>query len=240
MALDLQDQWRHMKTLNPRIPAAWSWPLALLLMPALLAVGCSKSLKSVVIPPLSKVDVTPATDTLQIGQMHVLVGTAYDLSSVLVTVPFDWTSTDPAVASVNLAGQVTGRTEGTTLIIAAAGSMSDTALVAVYPDTGWIAQTSNAIENLYGVHFRPDGRSGWAVGSGGLVLSTTDAGVTWSRQAPSNFTLNAVWFWSDDDGCVAGKGGTILRSNRLLDGTLALQSLDGPHAACESPERLRV
>ena len=219
-----------MKPSTARIPAAYSRPLLLLLALASLAAGCSKSAKTVVVPPLSKVDLTPATDTLQIGQVHVLTGTAYDLSSAVVSVPFDWTSTDPAVATVSTTGRVTGQSEGATLIIAAAGGLSDSTLVAVYPDTGWIAQTSNASENLYGVHFRPDGHNGWAVGSGGLILSTTDAGVTWSRQAPSFFTLNAVWFWSDDDGCVAGNAGTILKSKRLLDGTLSWTRADSVFA----------
>ncbi len=230
MALDLHAQWRHMKTPPPMNPAVRALPLVLAMALAVLAVGCSKNMKPVVIPPLSKVDVTPATDTVQVGQVHVLTAVAYDLSSTVVAVPFDWTSTNPAVATVNIAGRVTGRAEGTTLVIAAAGSMSDTSLIAVFPDTGWVAQTSNAIENLYGVHFRPDGQNGWAVGSGGLILSTTDAGITWTRQTPSNFTLNAVWFWTDDDGCVAGNGGTILTSKRLLDGTLSWTRSDSVFA----------
>ena len=222
-----------MTTLTPMIPAAWPrLPVLLIAVLTLgcLAAGCAKSVTPIVIPPLSRVDLTPTPDTLQIGQVHVFTATAYDLSSVVVSVPFDWTSTDPSVATVNLAGRVTGKNEGTALIIAEAGGMSDTALVAVYPDTGWIAQTSNASENLYGVHFRPDGRNGWAVGSGGLILSTTDAGVTWTRQLPSIFTLNAVWFWSDDNGCVAGNGGTILNSRRNLDGSLSWTRADSVFA----------
>lgn len=209
-----------MKPITSMIPPAWSRSLALAMSLA-LAAGCAKSTKPVVVPPLLSVVVTPAADTLQVGQVHGFTAVATDLSSTVVSVPFNWTSSEPAIATVNLLGQVRGEGEGTALIVAEAGGMSDTALVAVYPDTGWIAQTSNAIENLYGVHFRPDGRNGWAVGSGGLILSTTDAGVTWTRQTPTNFTLNAVWFWGDDDGCVAGNGGTILKSKRLLDGTLS-------------------
>ena len=78
-------------------------------------------------------------------------------------------------------GNVTGQGEGTAIIYAAAGGFRDSAFITVYPDTGWIIQVSNATEDLYGVFFQPDGRSGWAVGSGGLILRTTDAGVNWTR-----------------------------------------------------------
>ncbi len=220
-----------MKIPTPIPTAALARPLVLLLALALLVAGCGKPVKPVVIPPLSKVDLAPPADTIQVGQVHLLIGTAFDLSSAVVQVPFAWTSTDPAVATVSPVGFVTGQSEGSTIVIAAAGGFSDSTLVAVYPDTGWIAQTSNAIENLYGVHFRPDGHNGWAVGSGGLILSTTDAGVTWSRQVPSSFTLNAVWFWTDDDGCVAGNAGTILKSTRLLDGSLSWARADSVFAS---------
>ena len=168
--------------------------LALLLVLAALGAGCAKSTRPVVVPPLSRVDVIPSADTLQVGQIRVFTAVAYDTNSTVVSVPFTWSSTAPAVASVNILGQVAALGEGTALIIAAAGSLSDTALVAVYPDTGWIAQTSNATEDLHGIHIRPDGRHGYAVGSAGLILSTSDAGATWAWTTPSNFTLNAVWF----------------------------------------------
>ena len=213
-----------MKTLPTMFPNGASRPLArplaLLLVLATLGAGCAKSTKPSVVPPLSRVDVIPSTDTLQVGQIRAFTAVAYDTSGTVVSVPFTWSSSDPAVASVNILGQAAALSEGTALIVAAAGSLSDTALVAVYPDTGWVAQTSNALEDLHGVHFRPDGRNGWAVGNGGLILSTTDAGAQWTRTTPSNFTLNAVWFWSDDDGCVAGNGGTLLLSLRALDGSL--------------------
>jgi photosystem II stability/assembly factor-like uncharacterized protein len=210
-----------MKPMTSIIPQGWFRPLALSLALAAAAVGCSKPSKPVVVPPLSSVVVTPAADTLQFGEIHALSAVATDLSSNVVSVPFSWSSSNPGIASVDVLGQVLGVGEGTALIVAEAGGLSDSCIVAVYPDTGWVAQTSNASENLNGVHFRPDGRNGWAVGSGGLILATTDAGVTWTRQTPSTFTLNSVWFWSDDDGCVAGNGGTILKSKRLLDGTLS-------------------
>ena len=220
-----------MKGKTSMIPIAWSRSLALSLALVALIAGCSKPSKPIVIPPLKSVVVTPAADTLQFGEVHALGAVATDLSDNVVSVPFNWTTTAPAIATVNFLGQIRGVGEGTALVIAAAGGLSDTCIVAVYPDTGWVAQTSNGSENLYGVHFRPNARTGWAVGSGGLILSTIDAGVTWTRQTPTTFTLNAVWFWSDDDGCVAGNGGTILKSHRNLDGTLGWVRADSVFAS---------
>jgi len=220
-----------MKPMTSMILAAWSRALALGLALAALATGCSKPSKPIVTPPLKSVVVTPAADTLQFGELHTLTAVATDLSDNVVNVSFTWISSNPAIASVNVLGQVQGEGEGSALVVAEAGGKSDTCFVAVYPDTGWITETSNAIEDLNGVCFRPDGRNGWAVGSGGLILTTTDAGVTWTRQTPSIFALNAVWFRGDDDGVVVGNGGTILLSKRQLDGTLAWARADSVFAS---------
>jgi photosystem II stability/assembly factor-like uncharacterized protein len=185
---------------------------------AVLAPGCAKSTKPKVVPPLSKVVLTPPLDTLQVDQLATFTATAYDTNLVPVTVAFEWTSTNPYAASVNIVGQVKAHNEGTALIIAAAGGKSDTSLVAVYPDTGWIAQTSNANEDLNGVFFRPDGQTGWAVGAAGLLLSTVDAGATWRRDLLTNFTLNGVVFWTDVYGIVVGNGGTVLLSGPSVPG----------------------
>lgn len=195
--------------------------LALLLLLAAVAPGCSKSTKPVVLPPIRSVTVTPDTDTLQVGQIKAFTTVVVDTNNVAVSVPIDWTTSNTAIATVDIAGQVRAQSEGTALIVAEVGGKSDTATVAVFPDTGWIAQTSNAIENLEGVFFQPDGRTGWAVGAGGLLLSTADAGGHWSRQLLSSFQLNAVWFWDADHGCIVGNGGTVLISGRAFDGSLA-------------------
>lgn len=194
--------------------------LALLLACA-LAPGCAKSTQPHLSPPVKSVELLPAADTLQIGQVHGFTTVVLDTNNVPVTVPINWTTSNVLIASVNIAGQVRGQSEGTASIVAEAGGKSDTALVAVFPDTGWIAQTSNAIENLQGVFFQPDGRTGWAVGAGGLLLSTSDAGENWGRQLLSTFQLNAVWFWDADHGCIVGNGGTVLISSRRFDGSLA-------------------
>jgi photosystem II stability/assembly factor-like uncharacterized protein len=187
--------------------------LAAVLAFAALAGGCSKPTQPIVIPPIAKVVLTPATDTLQVGQGAVFTATAYDTSLVAVSVPIDWSSSSPAVATVNISGHVLAQGEGTALLIAAVGGKSDTSTVAVFPDTGWIAQTSNALEDLHGVFFQPDGRTGWIAGGAGLILTTYDAGLTWTRQLPTTFSLNAVWFMDGMNGCVVGNSGTVLTSD---------------------------
>ena len=69
---------------------------------------------------------------------------------------------------------------------------------------------------LNSVHFTRDGRRGWAVGSeslgsGGIVLASTDGGASWATQARSAEWLNRVRFADDGaHGWAVGKQGTIL------------------------------
>src|SRR5207249_5193895 len=66
---------------------------------------------------------------------------------------------------------------------------------------------------LEGVAF-PITASGFAVGSGGRILHTTDTGITWTDQTSgTSANLNDVSFVSDAlTGIVAGEGGIILRT----------------------------
>ena len=83
----------------------------------------------------------------------------------------------------------------------------------VYPTTaGWVVQTSNAAEDLHDVFCDPEGRLVWVVGSGGLVLSSTDAGASWTRRTPSTYDLYGVWFTSATEGWAVGDFGTVLHT----------------------------
>jgi len=183
---------------------------------ALMAQGCeSKSPTRPVLPPLSRVVVTPSSDTVQVGEVRVFTAIAYDtLGAAVPNAGFDWTSTDTRVVTINGQGRALGVGEGTAFVIAAAGGFSDSATVAVFPDTGWILQPSNANgANLNGVFFQPDGQSGWAVGAGGKIVHTTDTGVDWAAQVSnSGFTLNSVWFTTASEGWVVGAAGTVLHT----------------------------
>ena len=60
--------------------------------------------------------------------------------------------------------------------------------------------------------FFVDARKGWAVGSGGTILTTADGGSTWTAQTSgTNRDLSAIQFLSDGArGWVVGARGTIL------------------------------
>ena len=169
------------------------------------------------LPPLSAVVVSPTTDTLRIGERHQFTAVAYDTGGNVVSgAGFQWISGDPTVFTVTSSGRVAGVGDGTAWLYAQAGGFRDSASVFVYPDSGWIVQTSNTSRKLNGVFFLSDGREGWAVGDAGTIVHTTDAGVTWRTQtSQASANLNGVFFADPDTGWVVGGLGTVLRtSNR--------------------------
>lgn len=200
--------------MRPRRPAA----LLLLALAALaLFAGCSSATRVVVpnpLPPLSAVEVSPDTDTLRVGEDRQFSAVAYDtLGQPVPGAGFQWTSGDPGVFTVTLSGRVTAVGDGVAWLYAQAGGYRDSASVFVYPDSGWIVQTSNTSRNLNGVFFMPDGREGWAVGDLGTIMHTTDAGATWRNQvSQSSANLNAVFFAHPDTGWVVGNLGTVLKT----------------------------
>jgi len=215
-----------MKIVQPLHPVAVRSLVGLcLIAPTLLAAGCSgKGTTSIVIPPLSRVvisigaDTTVVQDTLNVGVHVDFDATAYDLSGNPVPgLPFTWRSTLQQVFAVNRDGRVLGVGEGEALLIADISGVADTVDVLVLPGTsGWALQTSNWSAPLNDVYFDPDGRHGWAVGDGGAVLATTDAGVTWTREESHTlFNLNAVWFTGANDGWAVGNAGMAVHT---LDG----------------------
>jgi photosystem II stability/assembly factor-like uncharacterized protein len=138
---------------------------------------------------------------------------AVDTSGHPYTGALNWVSGNEGVFVVGSTGLVTAVGEGTALLIVSGGGKADTASVLVYPTVaGWLVQTSNATEDLYDVFFDTAGRLGWAVGGGGVVLSTTDAGANWTRQLPTTFTLRGVWFTNAQEGWAVGHGGTVLHT----------------------------
>jgi photosystem II stability/assembly factor-like uncharacterized protein len=183
---------------------------------AIAAAGCSKSNPTAptIMPPLSAVILTPTTDTLQVGQFAKFTATALDTLGVEVSNPtFTWSSSNPNVFTVDGFGQVHARSEGFGLLTAAAGGHADTSTVSVIVQTGWYPQVSNISTDLNAVFFQSDRRTGWAVGNGGRIIATTDAGLTWASQTSNtSFNLNAVYFTNVDSGWVAGTAGIILHT----------------------------
>lgn len=55
----------------------------------------------------------------------------------------------------------------------------------------WQVQTTGVTENLNSVFFI-DENTGWAVGSGGRIIATTNGGTLWAQQV-SYSNLGATW-----------------------------------------------
>lgn len=183
-----------------------------------LLAGCGKATNPVApngttIPPLASVTLSMHADTLDVGDTRQFTAVALDTTHAPYTGALDWASTNKSVFVVGPTGRVTAIGEGTALLIVSGGGKADTASVLVYPTVaGWSTQASNASEDLYDVFFDGAGRLGWVVGSGGVVLSTPDAGATWTRRTPTAFTLHGVWFTSAQEGWAVGNGGTVLHT----------------------------
>jgi photosystem II stability/assembly factor-like uncharacterized protein len=78
--------------------------------------------------------------------------------------------------------------------------------------TGWVRQNPAYENTLYAVDFA-DANVGLAVGSGGLILQTTDGGATWAQRASgTTVTLHDVAFFDAMRALAIGEGGTILKT----------------------------
>lgn len=181
------------------------------------AAGCSSSTTAPPppLPPISRVDLQPAADSLTVGDSFFFVPTAYDTNDVaLAGIKFTWTSTVPGVVSVASNGAATAIGEGSTLVIASVGGQSDTSAIYVAgQQAGWYTQTSSTARNLYGVWFQPDGRTGFAVGALGTIVATGDAGAHWtSITSGTPNDLNSVFFTSTSVGWAVGDAGVVLKT----------------------------
>jgi len=75
---------------------------------------------------------------------------------------------------------------------------------------GWFTQSSGTTAHLLSVDFIDAGR-GWAVGTGGTILATTNGGATWSAQTSG--TTEVLWrvaFPDATHGWAVGENGAIL------------------------------
>jgi photosystem II stability/assembly factor-like uncharacterized protein len=161
-------------------------------------------------PPLSALVISPATDTLQGSETQQFTAQAYDTLGAPITAPLAWYSTNTNIFTVNTGGLVTGRGEGSANLVVSSGGRSDTAIVYVFPDTGWILQPAGGA-SLNGVFALADGRNGWAVGDGGRILRTVNAGASWGQEiSNTGYNLNGVWF-TTSEGWAVGDQSTVLR-----------------------------
>lgn len=73
-------------------------------------------------------------------------------------------------------------------------------------------QTSHTQSTLLSIQF-PTPQQGWAVGSGGTILKTTDSGKKWKRVVSGTTTLlTSVFFADSSNGWVTGAGGWLSRT----------------------------
>lgn len=162
-------------------------------------------------PPLSNLVISPATDTLQGSETQQFTAQAYDTLGALISVPLNWISTNTNVFRVTTSGLVEGRGEGSANLIVSSGGKADTAVIYVFPDTGWIAQPGSGA-SLNATFFLPSGQDGFAVGDGGRILRTANAGASWGQEASHvSANLNGVWFTSDGSVWAAGDGSSVMQ-----------------------------
>ena len=178
--------------------------------------GCdTKSSPTAPAVPLSRVVLSPAVDTLQVGAQAQFTATAYDtLGNVVTGVGFQWSSGDSRIFTVSGGGRVTGVGEGSAPLFVQSGGQRDTSWVTVFTDIGWVRQASGTSSELNAVFFQADGRTGVAVGAGGTIVRTTDAGATWSRPpSGTTFNLNGLWFSTASEGWAVGSNGTVVHTS---------------------------
>ena len=87
--------------------------------------------------PVTKVEVTPTTKEIFRGQTASFTAKAFNSDNEDVTsdVSFQWTTTDPTIATVDANGTVTGKSIGTTQVISSAEGLIAQAEIHVSPDT---------------------------------------------------------------------------------------------------------
>jgi hypothetical protein len=192
---------------------------------ALSLAGCSVS-------GLDSIQVSPATQTLGVGQTTQLIvtgtyGNGNHLRTQTVTTGVTWTSSSPGVATVNSTGMVTAVNGGTTTITATAmafnGTITSTAGVTVTGSTGGTTGGSGAgILSLTiipsGIVFGSLTQSGQflAIGTFSTAPTVRDLtnSVTWFTSAPNVFPIttnnsNAPGGGTQNGGVVSAYGSSV-------------------------------
>jgi photosystem II stability/assembly factor-like uncharacterized protein len=91
----------------------------------------------------------------------------------------------------------------------------------------WEAQSSGTLAWLRAVYF-VDERRGWAVGSKGALLVTTDGGQTWAvRRAPTEDTLRDVYFVNEQAGWLVCDRSIYLLKTKEEPRSYLLRTTDG-------------
>lgn len=185
-------------------------------------------------PPLTPL---PSALTLTVPTSQQALGATFAFSSNVAdpanALTYRWEFGDGATSSlanpshgyskpgVYTVGLTVTNEAGATLSTSSSVAVADLAIVQgkacrSAPDAGWCWQRplpqGNTILDITFV----DDTHGWAVGEGGTVLATTDAGVTWRAQlSGTDLSLTKVFFTNTQVGWIASTNGQLLKT---LDG----------------------
>jgi uncharacterized protein YjdB len=195
-------------------------PRALLLIALVLPIaGCTNSL-------VDSLAVTPATQSLSVGQTVQLTatgttghGSGHPSTTQDVTDTATWTSSSPAVASVNSTGLVTALTAGTTTITASmsgyTGTIAASAAVTVTASSG----TGGASGIVTSLAILPSSQSVAVPNETTqfLAIGTTSTGAT------VNLTSQVAWSTSSTQ--IATIGGSTGLATALTQGTVTVIAL---------------
>ncbi|MYD93782.1 MAG: hypothetical protein F4Y02_08830 [Chloroflexi bacterium] len=145
---------------------------------------------AVVMQSASSATVSPATDTIAVGDTLRLAADAFEANGQRVeSAEFTWASSDESVATVDASGLVRGIAESTTSITATAGSAQGTARITVasphYAPPSAGRPTWTLTSSFHRTQQTSRTSSGLAVASG----SSTTGGVGGSESRPTCSTL---------------------------------------------------
>lgn len=95
------------------------------------AGGVTGQTTATVAAQVTRVTVSPPTATVSVGQSQTFTAQAFDRNANLLTRTFDWSSSNPPIATVTAAGVATGVSAGATSIVAATGGVQGAATLTV-------------------------------------------------------------------------------------------------------------
>lgn len=137
-------------------------------------------------PALSSITVSPATPSVSVGNSGQFSFTALDQFGAPFATTVGWSSSDPAVATINASGLATALAIGTTTITAASGAINGTALLTVTPAPVLTTITVSPATPLVA--------SGTAQQFAATALdqfgATVTAAITWSSSNPAVATID--------------------------------------------------
>ncbi len=204
---------------------------------ALATLACSSGLQEPAIGPVQSIRITPDSMDLPLGTAARLE--AFPLDSTGAFHPTDdvtWLSSDPAIASVNDTGGVSGLAAGTVIISAVAGGIEGISRVRVGPAPVIALATDSVTFDAVAGQGSPQPQSMAITNAGGLTLSGLTVGAIDYGTGP------ASWLTAQLDTTVApatlalqAVTGTITQAGSYL----ALVPLIAPGAP-NSPLTLRV